>query len=333
MIIPTDTDIPPRSRTFKLRPAKITDAEAVAALILAVCTADGDPSMAVTLEDLRQFWNEPGYNLDADTWVAETTDGRIVGYEEMYNRHGFTKLEGDGYVHPDFLDQGIGTSMLRALEKRARQAMVQAEPDLRVTIRNGLKATDTRSRQLHENEGYAPIRFSWRMEIKLDAPPAVLSLPDGLEYRPFVADDHARPVFEAVDESFRDHWGHTPMQYEKWCNQTLEREDFDSSLWFVAWDGNQIAGMSLCRIRPGMGWVGTLGVRRPWRKRGLGISLLTHSFGEFFRRGTQTIGLGVDAESQTGATRLYQRAGMKVASEYVHYLKELRPGRDITEEE
>jgi ribosomal protein S18 acetylase RimI-like enzyme len=82
-----------------------------------------------------------------------------------------------------------------------------------------------------------------------------------------------------------------------------------------------------------MGWVGSLGVRRPWRKRGLGLSLLTYSFGEFFRRGEQTIGLGVDAENPTGATRLYKRAGMQVASEYVIYLKELRPGREIVEEE
>jgi mycothiol synthase len=333
MIIPIETDDPPLTPTFRLRPAKLADAEAVAEIILAVCTADGDPSMAVTLEDLHQFWNEPGYDLDADTWVAETSDGRIVGYEEMYNRHGFTKLEGDGYVHPDFLDLGIGTFLLRALEKRARQVMRQAEPNLRVTIQNGLKASDKRSRQMHENEGYVPVRFSWRMEIRLEAPPAVLSLPDGLEYRPFAGDEHARPLFEAVDESFRDHWGHTPMQYEKWRNQTLERDDFDPSLWFVAWDGDQIAGMSLCRYRGGMGWVNTLGVRRSWRKHGLGLALLTHSFGEFFRRGEQTIGLGVDAESQTGATRLYKRAGMHVASEYVHYVKELRPGRDVTEEE
>lgn len=332
MIIPTETNIPSLPPTFHLRPAKLMDAEAVAALILAVCTADGDPSMAVTLEDLHQFWGEPGYNLGTDTWVAETADGRIVGYEEMYNRHGFAKLEGDGYVHPDFLDQGIGTGLLQALETRARQAMSQAEPDLRVTIQNGLKASDTRARQLHENEGYSAIRFSWRMEIHLEAPPAAPQWPEGVELRPFLA-EHARPVFEATDEAFRDHWGHTPLQYEKWLNQTLERENFDPSLWFVVWDGDQIAGVSLCRTRTRMGWVGSLGVRRPWRKHGLGLALLTHSFGEFFRRGEQTIGLGVDAESQTGATRLYRRAGMQVTSEYVHYLKELRPGRELVEDE
>jgi ribosomal protein S18 acetylase RimI-like enzyme len=82
----------------------------------------------------------------------------------------------------------------------------------------------------------------------------------------------------------------------------------------------------------GIGWVGTLGVRRAWRKRGLGEALLLHSFGEFYKRGMKTIGLGVDAENPTGATRLYKKAGMSVAAEYVIYEKELRAGCDIDEE-
>jgi ribosomal protein S18 acetylase RimI-like enzyme len=100
----------------------------------------------------------------------------------------------------------------------------------------------------------------------------------------------------------------------------------------IAWDGDQIAGFSLNRYRMGSGWIGTLGVRRPWRKRGLGEALLLHSFGEFYRRGTKTVGLGVDAQNPTGATRLYQKAGMYPASEFVIYEKELRPGREIDEE-
>lgn len=333
MIIPTEMDEPLLSRTFVLRPAKMTDAEAVAALSLAVCTADGDSSVALSLEDLRQYWQEPGFHIETDTWVAETADGRIVGYEELYNRHGFASFEGDGYVHPDFEGRGVGTAMLKKLEARARLLMKQAEPDLRVTIRNTMSISDERAREMHANEGYSPIRFAWRMQIQLDEPPTVHPLPEGVELRPFAVEDHARPVFEAVDESFRDHWGHVPMKYENWVVRGMERDGFDPSLWFVAWDGDQVAGVSLCRYRPEMGWVGTLGVRRPWRKHGLGLALLTHSFGEFFRRGEKTIGLGVDAENPTGATRLYQRAGMKVATEFVHYEKELRPGRDVTEEQ
>lgn len=321
------------SPDIHLRPAQWEDAEAVAALTLAVCSADGDPTVASTVEDIRLFWKEPEFNLATDSWVAENTDGKLIGYEELYNRHAYAMLEGDGYVHPDFEGQGIGTALLRAMETRAHEVMLQAEPDLRVTVRNGMNMSDTRARELHQHEGYLPIRFSWRMEIQLEVQPPAPTWPDGIELRAFQPDEQARAVFEAVDEAFRDHWGHVPMRYENWINRNLKREGFDPSLYLVAWDGDQVAGMSLCRYRSEIGWVGTLGVRRPWRKQGLGLALLNHSFGEFYRRGTKTIGLGVDAQNPTGATRLYQRAGMQVASEYVFYQKELRPGREVTEEE
>jgi mycothiol synthase len=45
----------------------------------------------------------------------------------------------------------------------------------------------------------------------------------------------------------------------------------------------------------------------------------------------KNIGLGVDASNSTGATRLYQRAGMHIVSEFVTYDKELRAGRDLEE--
>lgn len=333
MDMPTEAGAPPIVPNFHLRPARLADADAVAALTLAVCSADGDPSVAPSVGDMRQYWQEPGFFLDTDTWLAETADGRIVGYEELYDRHGFAALEGDGYVHPDFLGQGIGTALLRALEARARQVMKQADPKLRVVIRNTMQASDRRARELHENEGYAPIRYAWRMEIHLDEPPGIPVFPDGVEVRPFEPDAHAHLLFEAVEEAFRDHWGYVPARYENWASHNLGRGDFDPSLWFVAWDGDRIAGMSLCRYRGGLGWVNALGVRRPWRKRGLGLALLTHSFGEFFRRGWKTVSLGVDSESQTGATRLYKRAGMKVATEFVSYLKELRPGQEVPKEE
>ena len=70
-----------------------------------------------------------------------------------------------------------------------------------------------------------------------------------------------------------------------------------------------------------------LGVRPAWRTKGLGLSLLHLSFGEFYKRGTKTIGLGVDASNNTGATRLYQKAGMHTVSEFVTFEKEFRAGK------
>jgi mycothiol synthase len=327
------TDITYLASGLHLRNPQMSDVEAVAQLTLDVCSRDGDAAVATSAADLRQSWQDPGFDLSENSWVVETADGKIVGYEELYDHHGHAALEGDGYVHPQFEGLGVGTAMLRVMEIRARQLMERAEPDLHVYIRNCMGLSDARSHEMHRNEGYLPIRYSWRMEIQLDAPPASPRWPDGVELRPYQPGEQSRAVFEAVDEAFRDHWGHTPMKYENWILRTIQRPDFDSTLSFVAWDGNQIAGVALCRLKSEIGWVGSLGVRRPWRKRGLGLSLLTHAFAEFFQRGQQTIGLGVDAESQTGATRLYQRAGMRVASQYVFYQKELRPGHDVVEDE
>jgi mycothiol synthase len=84
----------------------------------------------------------------------------------------------------------------------------------------------------------------------------------------------------------------------------------------------------LCKVVSGRGEVDVVGVRSPWRGMGLGLALLRHALGEFYRRGVREVGLSVDAESVTGAPRLYGRAGMRVAESYVLYQKELRPGRD-----
>lgn len=322
------TKTPHLSPDLSLRPAAWADAQAVAELILDVCTADGDPTVAVTTEELQREWKNAGFNLETDAWVVETAQGQIVGYEEFNSRFAHASLIGDGYVHPDHLGRGVGTVMLRALDERARREMPLAEPGLRVFIRNGMAVKDTIGRELHANEGYQPVRYSWRMEITLHSPPPAPSWPAAVELRPFAVSEHNHTVFEAHEEAFRDHWGHTPGSFERWQHNLTGREDFDPSLWFIAWDGGQVAGYSLCRFRMGIGWVGTLGVRRAWRKQGLGLALLYHSFGELFRRGQPVIGLGVDAANPTGATRLYQKAGMHVANEYVIYEKEFRPGRE-----
>jgi ribosomal protein S18 acetylase RimI-like enzyme len=84
---------------------------------------------------------------------------------------------------------------------------------------------------------------------------------------------------------------------------------------------------------PDMAWVNTLGVRRAWRNRGLGQALLLHSFGEFYRRGKRKAGLGVDATNLTGATRLYEKVGMRVYREFIQYEKVLRDGNELSTQE
>ena len=317
---------------LSLRAVTWEDVKPIAQLILDVCIADGDPTVTTTEEEIRRFWSSSDFNIETDAWVVETGEGRIVGYQEYFCKHAHAAMVGDGYVHPEFHELGIGTTMLRTLERRARQEMELAQPGVRVFIRNGIAGNDAAAGELHENEGYQAIRFSWHMEIELQEEPQVPPFPNGINLRPFLLEEHNHALYEAHEEAFSDHWGHVRGTFESWNHHMIDRENFDPSLFFIAWDGDQIAGYSLCRYRMGSGWVGTLGVRRPWRKRGLGEALLLHSFSEFYHRGTRTIGLGVDAQNPTGATRLYKKAGMQVASEMVVYEKELRPGRESDEE-
>ena len=112
----------------------------------------------------------------------------------------------------------------------------------------------------------------------------------------------------------------------------LAQGSFDPTLWFLADDGSDDAGASICALRGDIGWINTLGVRRPWRRRGVALALLQHSFGELYRRGRRNVRLGVDASSLTGATRLYERAGMREDRRYVIYSRELRHGHEIATE-
>ena len=321
----------PLDPNLRLRPAAWNDLEAVAQLIYDCCAADGDTTVAVTPEELKHEWQTPGFDLERDAVLVETNDGHIIGYEEFFNEHEHAKLRTDGYVHPEFKGRGIGTSLLRIVEKRAREEITLAQPDVRVWLHSTIDNRDPASHELHKNEGYQPLRYQWRMEIVLDGPPPEPKFPEGIELRPFIKGEHDVAVWQAQNEAFRDHWGSHDVSLDEWKRSRFGDPEFDPTLWPIAWDveANEVAGFSLNRYRMGIGWIRTLGVRRPWRKRGLGEALLLRSFGEFYGRGMKTIGLGVDAQNPTGATRLYQKVGMYAASEYVTYEKELRPGRDV----
>lgn len=318
--------------SLKLRPVQWSDLEAVTQLIYDVCAADGDTAVAVTADELKHEWETPGFDLAQDAFVVQTSDGRIVGFEEFNNGHEHAILHTDGYVHPDFKGRGIGTTLLRMIEQRACQEMKLAAADVRVVLRSLTDVHDLVGLELYRNEGYQPLRYHWRMEIVLNEPPAEPKFPAGIELRPFIKGEHDVPVWQAQNEAFRDHWGSHEVTLDEWRHSRFGDPEFDPTLWAIAWDGDEVAGFSLNRYRMGNGWIRTLGVRRPWRKRGLGEAILLHSFGEFYKRGKTTIGLGVDAQNPTGATRLYQKVGMYAASEFVTYEKELRPGRNVDEE-
>ena len=174
------------------------------------------------------------------------------------------------------------------------------------------------------SRGYEFVRYFFEMKIDLADEPAAPAWPEGLTVRTFSPED-ARAVFEADKEAFEDHWDSFHVSFDEWSEYFLKSSEFDPELWFLAEDGDELAGYALCSNEGGKdrGVVNVLGVRRPWRRRGLGTALLLHAFREFRGRGRTTAGLMVDGENLTGAVRLYEQAGMRVARRSERFVKEL----------
>lgn len=134
-------------------------------------------------------------------------------------------------------------------------------------------------------------------------------------------------VYDALIEVWRDTSDPMYDTFEEWAHWTVRSDSFDPSLWFLAFEGGDLVGFSLCRedvTDAAAGHVASLGVRRPWRRQGLGEALLRHSFDAFRARGWTRATLGVDASSPTGATRLYERAGMRVYRDTVFLERPVR---------
>jgi mycothiol synthase len=276
------------------------------------------PESDWTAETLREYWDE--LDLDTDAWIVEL-DGRLAGYVDFEAREG-GRLIADGYVRPELRNRGVGSELLRVTEERAAEELGKLEG--RAYLQNATLLADECVPNLYERHGYRPVRHFWRMVIDLDEEPAV-RMPDDIEIRTYRPGEEPA-IHEALEDAFADHWEHQRRTFDAYAKRTFRRTGHDPSLYWIALEGDEIVGANLAdwKREGDWGWIGVIGVRPPWRRRGIAEALLTAAFGEFFRRGEQRVALGVDAESPTGATRLYERVGMRVFSRIVVYEKELR---------
>jgi mycothiol synthase len=260
----------------------------------------------LTPADLLLFWKSPDVELGRDILLAEGTDG-LVGYADVNVHGGNVWLDVRG-IDPDALP-----ALLDAIEERG----MEKDPDKKLW--SYTSAEDLPLVDLYETAGYRRARHSFRMRIDLEPDQPAPVWPDGFSVRT-VSDGEERRVYDAQMASFADTWMFAPDPYESWLHWMVEEPSFDRSLWFLAEQDGELAGIVLSRApenEPGLGWVRILGVLPQYRHRGLGQALLKHTFAEFQSRGFEAVGLGVDAENPTGAVRVYEHAGMHVERTYL----------------
>jgi mycothiol synthase len=323
---------------FTVRGAQAEDVESALELFNAWALSVMQEKEITDAHAVRNEWNSPGFDPESDIRLVFAPNGEMAGYVEVWTTvkppvHPWIW----GRVHPNYEDMGIGTWLLQWAEMRALKALPELPEGPRFAPRVGTYRQAEKPKKLFADMGYHHIRSSYTMIIEMQEPVPEPLFPEGITLRTYNAQTDTAATYRAVEDSFLDHFGFVKQPFEdalKRFRHFWEDEDSDPTLMFLAMDGDEIAGINLCRPHafddPQMGFVGTLGVRRPWRKRGLGLALLRLSFNEFYRRGKRKVGLGVDAQNLTGALRLYENAGMHVHHVFDQYEKELRPGTEIS---
>jgi mycothiol synthase len=273
-----------------------------------------------------------------DVLLIESGD-TLIGYLRVFWRDerqtGIRLYNHLAVLVPDWRRRGIGAAMLALAEARLRQVADELSSGGSTPVLQAfLSDRQVGAAALLTQSGYAPARHEYSMLRPDLCQIPDLPLPVGLEIRPALP-EHYRRIWEANNEAFRDHWGYLPMleqDYEVWRREP----SFDPSLWRVAWDGDQVAGMVLGFVNAAenavynrlRGYTEDICVRRPWRRRGLARALIACSLRALRARGMSEAALGVDTENISGALGLYESLGYRPIHRWTLYRKPMVGGRE-----
>jgi mycothiol synthase len=313
---------------FRMRPPQDEDADEVAVFANEECMAFlGVP--VIDADWVRSRWLAPGVDRDLDFAVVESADGKLCGFLSVESEPPFTEVFALGIVALAFHGRGLGAAIVSETERRARRFEVLADPSARVVIHAGALADEPRISALLGSRGYREVRRFELRRVDFTGEPAPPVDVEGITVRGFRPEE-GRQLYEAHVEAFADHWGEGTETYEDFRHHHFDSADYDAGLWFVAWDGSELAGyvgaQEKSREDPSRGYIALLGVRRSFRRKGLGEALLLHAFEALHARGRVGVDLHVDTDSLTGATGLYAKVGMTAHPRFATWEKELRPG-------
>lgn len=283
-------------------------------------------------DDLADELADPNLDLPQDTIGLLLPDGELAGYGIVRAprvAREVARVYLEGAVHPAHRRQGIGPRLLSWLERRAGDAHQARYPHLPGEYQSGPFAHHADQIALLERVGYAPVRWWYVMHRDLsEPPPQPTTVPAGLRLVPYDR-EYDDAVRIAHNEAFDGHWGsseRSPQEWEQWFTGQRAFQPGDS---FLMLDGDEIAGYVLSyhwaaeAAATGVreGYVGQLGTRPAWRKRGLASALLSQALATFHAAGYQRAGLDVDTGNATGALGLYERHGFTVATRRLSYVR------------
>ncbi|MCK5038663.1 MAG: GNAT family N-acetyltransferase [Thermoplasmata archaeon] len=290
---------------------------------------DGDEEVSPLDEFTLYYNNLSNFDPEKDFLLVEM-EGQLIGYSRVW----WDKIQ-DGWINyglfaamiPEWRNKGIREVMLVWCEDRLKQIARTHDPAISKFYVSWIPPEAKEWEGLLSSSGYEPIRYSFLMvRPDLENIPD-LPLPEGIEIRP-VTPDHYRAIWEASREAFSDEWGEPEWQ-EEWYDRWLKSYYFQPKLWQIAWAGDEVAGMVRSYISKveneelnrKWGYTENIGIRRPYRGKGLAKALIARSLQIVKDEGMEQAALGVDAENPSGALHLYKFMGFEEYQKWMTYRK------------
>ncbi len=311
------------------------DVDAYVRLLEAARTADRGAEVT-TAEIGHRALTDPLAPPQTNVIGLADGDGNLLGMARVEER-----LQGDscrrayvwGTTHPAYRGLGIGTTLAGWALTRATEVLRATPADLPRYVETFLDAPLVDARQVFERLGFQVVR--WYADMQRDLSESLPPMPalGSVRIVPYSA---ARPeaIRAAHNEAFADHWGSEPIPEEIWTRDVTTSPSFRPDLSFAAMDGDEVAGYTIDWVAEADwaatgvrdGWIGSLGVRRAWRKRGLATALLLVALDAFRTAGLEAATLGVDMENPTGAVGIYERVGFRPIRRFVRLRARIEGG-------
>ncbi|MCL2316096.1 MAG: GNAT family N-acetyltransferase [Actinomycetia bacterium] len=310
--------------------------------------APDDLEELAALREAIDYFEDPVDHRDQDAIVSDyQRDIALDGYLATVGRDRGGSIVAYAWIHPSvspglnghlWLDMGvhpaarhraIGRRLITWCITRAEEWQARRDPDapplwlgyLVDEKFGGLRAA------LAE-QGFTPQRWLFDAHRAFDDEPLPLA-PDvaGVRLERYRA-DLSEPVRLAHNSVFGVLPGAQPYTRPEWEWALGETHLHPEWSWVAREEGGLVVGYALNTVYPdddgntaSEGWTALFGVRRPWRRQGIGTALIGASMGSFHAAGLDGAGLGIDTENPRAAERLMEHFGFAADDRVVLYAR------------
>jgi len=261
-------------------------------------------------------------------WLAEI-NGKTVGYADgIIIDSRIAAGKNDSHVSvdviPKYRGMGIETELVRlSLEYlkskniKSAQTIVEDQADWKKEFISKFKFND--------------IRHSYSMICENETEPHMYNLPDGIKFEDIMFKEiNEKQLAQAVNilnETFAEHFNYSPIKIDDLIR--IRDTDTGNTMTTLVKKGSKNIGIGtfdegVSDVNPKnkVGVALGLGISKPYRKKGIGRSLLSHGMRWMWNRGIKTVNLDVDAKN-ADALKIYTSLGFNINSEDITYQLEL----------